>query len=608
MPGSRVRLSAMPSKPLRLTRKGLLDKVQAKSNDIVLVRRNVPRLAYVLGRAANLTENDVATPAWVVPQNTVSAILATSRRQERVVEFPVEGAPRVIEYPKNLAAIVRAGEITAGTPIQALCVKRESGLITVIHTERQELPLPEMLHALRDLLDKVGPNDRGRIFGSVPRDVGDAYAQRFADAAVAGAYEGTAAYPGILVAPRGDVFVAETTTPADVAAMQDAWAILTGGGQLSHAALLAASEGIPCVVGLSAKAIKAIQKWKGEVSVDAHRGCVYLGKLEIVDADPQVALDIVAICTHARHHVEVDVYANADSAAAISAALSAGATGVGLLRTEHMWQEHTGTVSEYLSAALGGDLAGRRRTLSALLPIARKLHAEAFEAASGRYVAVRLLDAPLAEFGARYEETNPMMGLRGCRFGILFSDFYAMQVQAIAEAHKRAKGGGEVGIMVPLVSEVGELVVLRDLVRRVWAACRAPEDALKFGVMVETPRACVVSAEIAPWCDFIAYGTNDLTQFTFGLSRDDVVYLPNYVQLGVLEKNPFVTIDERGVGRLMFMSSAMARTANPEIRLGACGGHAGDPESIRFMREYMHLDYVSCTRAAIPGAYLALAQ
>jgi pyruvate,orthophosphate dikinase len=421
--------------------------------------------------------------------------------------------------------------------------------------------------------------------------------------------EGIPAHPGLVMATGAEAFVNLTTTPEDVAEMKDAKVILTGGGLVSHAALYASSAGIPCVVGFTDQDITAIQgllmSGKG-VSVDAYEGKVYKGILSIVEAPDDQKEAMKTVLTYASDLAPIDVLANADTPEAIQAAFDAGATGVGLLRTEHSYQEETASLSNYLKASLEGKTKLARKILTHLLSVTTDYFQAVFNTVGAAYTCIRLLDAPLNEFGTEYKESNPMMGLRGCRFGILFPDFYVMQVQAIATAYREEESGGEVGIMIPMVSEVGEVVVLWDLIMRVWQATGADVDALKIGAMIETPRACMISGELAQLCDFLSYGTNDLTQFAWGISRDDATYLPQYVDLGVLEADPFKTLDQRGVCRLLYFSAEMAARMNPEIQLGVCGNHAGDPLMVKQLEAMFH--YVSCPVGAIPGVLLALAK
>lgn len=595
-------------RPLKLLGKTLLAKINEGSDDVILFEENSSIKTFQLRCATLIMAEEVGETIYKMPKDTVSILQTNTRKKDGTIETSVlrrrlnEIKSVAVPMSKKMLELLTQLERQVGYPLKVVFAKRKNGNLSLVHREKLELPLAAQLNVYKELLGFVSRKDRLKILRKLPLDLGNLQTHFFTKPPKK-AIKGIAAYPGILVVQKGEWFAAETTSPADVAAMHTVKVIFTGGGLLSHAALLASSEGIPCIVGLSSTNIEIINSSDGPISVDAYAGKVYLQPLEIEVQHANLHEHAAQVFEYAREFAEMDVYANADSADAIQSALRAGASGIGLYRTEHMWQEHTNLLSAYLAAALANDLHKRREVLSTALQVARGLLTSAFEALGPAYIAIRLLDAPLNEFGANYTENNPMMGLRGCRFGILFSDFYAMQVQAIAEAY-RAKGSAEVGIMVPLVSEVGEVIVLHDLIRRVWRACRMPEEILKFGVMIETPRACLISGEIAPYCDFLSYGTNDLTQFTFAFSRDDAGFLPNYVQLGVLEHNPFESLDARGVGRLIYLSAKMARAGNPDVILGLCGNHAGDPASVQLVQSF-GFDYVSCTKANIAKAILS---
>ncbi len=337
------------------------------------------------------------------------------------------------------------------------------------------------------------------------------------------------------------------------------------------------------------------------------------------------------------------VRANADTPQDAERARDAGAVGIGLCRTEHMFFAKD-RLPQVRSMILASTLADRERALAALLPMQQADFEELFRAMAGLPVTIRLIDPPLHEFlpnelAARDEldrarthdpqsvprlqevlarvqqlsESNPMMGLRGCRLGIIHPEILVMQIKAILQAALRVKAEGMVvlpEIMVPLIACVEEVRHLRKLIENTAAVVFRREGrriTYRVGTMIELPRAAVCAGEIAQEVDFISFGTNDLTQMTFGFSRDDShKYLDPYLELGILKQNPFLTIDREGVGSLLQMAIFKATTANPKIKLGVCGEHGGDPASIAFFEE-IGIDYVSCSPARIPIAQLSAA-
>ena len=472
---------------------------------------------------------------------------------------------------KKLLSLISSLEEREACPLRIVFGKRTNGKLYLIHSEPMDLSPQARLIVTHDLIGRVKDDRKRELLATMPADPTTIALKKFKAIGVAAIVKGTPVFPGLYVGTE-NVFAQITTTPAHVSQMQQASIIVTGGGTLSHAAIIAASEGIPCIVGVTESDIDLIQSRieNGQpLSFDAQRGLIYEGELEVEDQSAVYLKIIGEILFHARDYMAGDVLANADTPEAISAALDAGASGVGLLRTEHSYKESTVLVTSYLLAALKNDLDKRRQLLSELLDITCKMFCKVFEAAGDKYVCIRLLDAPLNEFNPSLDaEHNPMMGLRGCRFGIMYHDFYAMQVQAIVEAYRQT-GTGEVGIMVPLVSDTGEIIILRDYIHRVWSACGGDLSTLKFGTMIETPRACMISGELAQFCDFLSFGTNDLTQFTYAMSRDDSHYLQPYSDLGALDCNPFLTLDARGVGRMIHFSVEQAKKMNPKIRIGA---------------------------------------
>jgi pyruvate,orthophosphate dikinase len=332
------------------------------------------------------------------------------------------------------------------------------------------------------------------------------------------------------------------------------------------------------------------------------------------------------------------VYANADTAEDARRAVENGAGGIGLCRTEHMFFD-IDRIPLFRKMILAREAVGRSAALAELLPLQRRDFMGLFRVMDGRPVTIRLLDPPLNEFlpkgirsqtrmsramgisveaiQARVEalsENNPMMGHRGCRLAVTYPEIYQMQVRAIVEAACIVKKEGvkvQPEIMVPLVSTPRELSLLRGLIEELVHGVMAEmneEFPIRIGTMVETPRAAMVSRAIALHADFYSFGTNDLTQMAYGFSRDDAgVFLPIYLEKHILDEDPFVALDEEGTGRLVRIAVQEGREGNPEIKLGICGEHGGEPASVKFFHR-VGLDYVSCSPFRIPVARLAAGQ
>ena len=447
------------------------------------------------------------------------------------------------------------------------------------------------------------------------------------------------------------ILVRKATNPDDVHGMVQATGILTAlGGMTSHAAVVARGFGKPAVTGC--KAIEIDPK-AGEVSVDGKTfkagdtitiegssGRVVEGEVPLIDAE--LSEDFEHILAWADELRDLNVRANADTPADAKKALEFGAEGIGLCRTEHMFMQD-GRLELMQAMILSEDEDAAKEALGNLEPLQRGDFEEIFEAMDGLPVTVRLLDPPLHEFlpdsrelGERLagfedqrseeaselrrqlrvieslEEANPMLGLRGCRLGLTRPEIYRMQVKAIVEAAKTVTEKGltpVVEIMIPLVGFGRELEVTREEVEATVREVLGEENPVQIGTMIELPRACMTAGEIAERADFFSFGTNDLTQTTCGLSRDDAEggFLATYLEKGILEKNPFETLDRDGVGRLVSLACERGREANPGLKIGICGEHGGDPESIEFFHE-AGMDYVSCSPYRVPIARLAAAQ
>ena len=430
------------------------------------------------------------------------------------------------------------------------------------------------------------------------------------------------------------ILVRWETTPDDIHGLIEAQGVLTAhGGMTSHAAVVARGMGKPCVAGCKGLSIDARAKTitlgertlpEGDViTIDGGTGRVIVGEVALVP--PQINEDFETILTWADALRRLKVRANADTPEDAAKARELGAQGIGLCRTEHMFMtsERLPVVQEMI---LARDEGARRAALERLLPMQQADFEGIFAAMAGLPVTIRLLDPPLHEFlpsleeatddamRARIrqlEEANPMLGSRGCRLGLMHPEIYEMQVRAIVRAaiavRSRSGDAPLVEIMHPLVGFAEELRRLRDLT--VSVAAEEGELDYLVGTMIELPRACIRADEIAEHADFFSFGTNDLTQTALGFSRDDAEgkFLTRYLEDGVLQQNPFETLDQSGVGELMRIAVERGRGVRDELKLGICGEHGGEPRSVGFCHE-LGLDYVSCSPYRVPLARLAAAQ
>ncbi|TAK25404.1 MAG: pyruvate, phosphate dikinase [Chloroflexota bacterium] len=457
------------------------------------------------------------------------------------------------------------------------------------------------------------------------------------------------------MAKAGDrvVLVRQETNPDDVHGMIVSQGILTArGGATSHAAVVARQIGKPCVAGCEALRVDAANRCftidgvtvheGDEIAINGTTGEVILGAVPLIE--PTMSDDLKKLLGWADELRRLKVWANADYPRDAEKAREYGAQGIGLCRTEHMFfeEERLPIVRRMILAEKDEE---RERALAELLPIQRNDFRGIFKAMDGHPVVIRLIDPPLHEFLPHYDdllvdvteakakghpdhekeallatvgsmrEANPMLGLRGCRLGILYPGIVRMQVRAILEAAADVSAEGVVvhpEIMIPLISHVNELKVTRDelegVARQVQAE-RGRKLEYKFGTMIEVPRAALTADEIAEHAEFFSFGTNDLTQTTFAISRDDAEgkFLLQYVERGILPVNPFQSIDRKGVGKLMRMAVESGRATRADLEVGICGEHGGDPSSVEFCHE-IGLDYVSCSPFRVPVARLAAAQ
>jgi len=443
------------------------------------------------------------------------------------------------------------------------------------------------------------------------------------------------------------ILVRQETSPEDLRGMSVAKGILTArGGMTSHAAVVARGMGKCCVSGAGAVHVDAKARTMsiGEqtyaegdwISLNGSTGEVFAGRLATRDAE--LSGDFGALMALADRYKRLEVRANADTPEEAAVARKFGATGIGLARTEHMFFEGDRIVA-VREMILADDEAGRRRALAKLLPIQRTDFEGLFREMSGLPVTIRLLDPPLHEFVPHDEagqremaqdmrvslgkirmrveelhEFNPMMGHRGCRLGISYPEITEMQARAVFEAALNAKAQGidvRCEIMVPLVGTVREFNAQAAVIRATAAQVFAERgESLRYllGTMIETPRAALVAESIGKQAEFFSFGTNDLTQMTLGFSRDDAgKFLPDYLKRGIYEHDPFRTIDQKGVGLLVEMAVQKGRSVRPDIEVGVCGEHGGDPASVAFFHR-AGLDYVSCSPFRVPIARLAAAQ
>ncbi|NOZ63668.1 MAG: pyruvate, phosphate dikinase [Caldiserica bacterium] len=500
----------------------------------------------------------------------------------------------------------------------------------------QPIQLDELLHPM---IDPAAEAKAKKLATGLPAGPGGAHGQIVftADEAERWAKEG-----------KKVILVRNETSPEDVHGMHAAEAILTAtGGMTSHAALVARGWGKCCIVGAGALQIDAATKTmrvdgkvlkEGDwITLNGTKGVVYEGKLGLIPADPEKNEIYKHLMRWADSIRKIGVRTNADNPQDATTARRFGAEGIGLCRTEHMFFGHD-RITAMREMILADTEEGRKKALEKLLPYQKKDFMGIFEAMAGLPVTIRTLDPPLHEFlphdeksqkevaqklGISAEEVkakvnalhemNPMLGHRGCRLGITYPEITAMQAQAIIEAAcELAKKGIEVypEIMIPLVGTKAELENQKKVVDEVAKEVMAKygvEVKYAVGTMIEIPRAALTADEIAEHAEFFSFGTNDLTQLTYGFSRDDVgKFLPEYIDKGILPKDPFQTIDVNGVGKLVEIGIKNGRSKKKDLKVGICGEHGGDPESVKFCHR-VGMNYVSCSPYRVPIARLAAA-
>ncbi|MGH6988961.1 MAG: pyruvate, phosphate dikinase, partial [Stellaceae bacterium] len=564
-------------------------------------------------------------PAVFAELQEVRETLEAHYRDMQDIEFTVQ-------QKKLYMLQTRTGKRTAQAALKIAVDCAEGGLIS--HNEAvariDPASLDQLLHprldpkAKREVLAKGLPASPGAASGKVVFSADEA--------------EARAAYGEAVILVRIE------TSPEDINGMHAAKGTLTTrGGMTSHAAVVARGMGKPCVAGAGDLRVdyqegtvtvhgKVVRG--GEVlTIDGSTGEVMLGEVSTIQ--PELSGDFAILMGWADKVRRMRVRANADTPGDAETARRFGAEGIGLCRTEHMFFEGNRIVA-VREMIMAEDVEGRRRALQKLLPMQRQDFIGIYEAMGDLPVTIRLLDPPLHEFlprteaemrelaaatgrdiaairhrAAQLHEANPMLGHRGCRLAITSPEIYEMQVRAIFEAAAHLGPQITPEIMIPLVATRKELDIIKALIDRVASEVVA-ETGVKVsylvGTMIELPRAALRAGEIAESAEFFSFGTNDLTQTCLGLSRDDAgSFLGAYEKAGILEHDPFVTIDRDGVGELVEIAVQRGRETRADLKLGICGEHGGDPASIHFC-EGVGLDYVSCSPYRVPIARLAAAQ
>ena len=540
-----------------------------------------------------------------------------------------------VEKGKLWMLQTRGGKRTTKAALKIATDMVAEGLIDKKEAIRRIDPakLDQLLHPTLDL-----DAERDLLGHGLPASPGAATGKIVFSAAAAEAWAGR---------DEKVILVRKETSPEDIGGMHVSEGILTTrGGMTSHAAVVARGMGIPCVSGAGdlrvdadAKILVAMGEELSEgdvITVDGSSGDVMVGAVPMIQ--PELTGDFATLMEWADEVRTMGVRANAETPTDAKTALKFGAEGIGLSRTEHMFFDPS-RIIHMREMILATDEDQRRQALDKLLPYQRQDFTELFTIMDGLPITIRLLDPPLNEFLphteedmaevakaagtsmatiqnrlAELEESNPMLGHRGCRLGISYPEIYEMQARAIFEAVVEVVKAGksaEPEIMIPLVSVPAEVDILKEMIDRVAAEVGdAAGMELKYmtGTMIELPRAALMAGEIAEGAEFFSFGTNDLTQTTYGFSRDDAGrFLETYHSQGILPEDPFVSIDQSGVGELVRIGAERGRMVRPDLKMGICGEHGGDPASVFFCQE-VGLNYVSCSPYRVPIARLAAAQ
>jgi len=605
--------------------------INAQGEDVVAGIRT-PQQITIAGKKANhstLPSMEESMPQTFAELSAIRNQLERHYRDVQDIEFTVQSG-------KLYMLQTRSGKRTTQAALKIAVDMAREGLITEAEAIQRIEPksLDQILHptldpkAPRTLLSRGLPASPGAASGKIVFS---------ADKAEDLANKGEAV-----------MLVRIETSPEDIHGMHAAKGILTTrGGMTSHAAVVARGMGRPCVAGAGeiridyaagTLTVGGKQLKEGDtLTIDGGTGEIFQGSVPTIE--PELSGDFGTLMGWADKMRTMKVRTNAETPLDARTAVTFGAEGIGLCRTEHMFFDADRIIA-VREMIMADDEKGRRAALAKILPMQRSDFAELFKIMKGLPVTIRLLDPPLHEFlphtdvemqevakasgkdlafvrarGAALHESNPMLGHRGCRLGVTYPEIYEMQARAIFEAVAEVKAATgetiEPEVMIPLVATRKELDLLKAVIDRV---AKEVEEAkgVKFtylvGTMIELPRAALQAGKIAESAEFFSFGTNDLTQTTFGLSRDDAgSFLQSYIKQGILEEDPFVSLDQEGVGELVQIAAERGRKTRPDIKLGICGEHGGDPSSIAFCQS-VGLTYVSCSPYRVPIARLAAAQ
>ena len=604
--------------------------INAQGEDVVAGIRTPQPLteAEKVEQGSDLPSMETEMPPLYGDLLTVREKLETHYKDMQDMEFTVQKS-------KLWMLQTRSGKRTAKASLKIACEMVAEGLLNkeeaILRVDAQQLD--QLLHptldpnAERDIIGRGLPSSPGAASGKIVFSADEAESW---------------------VAKGEKVILVRTeTSPEDISGMHVSEGILTTrGGMTSHAAVVARGMGKPCVSGAGDlrvdydnKQLMALGKALGEgttVTIDGSNGEIMLGVVATIE--PELTGDFGQLMEWVDEARVLGIRANAETPVDAATARQFGAEGIGLSRTEHMFFDPARIV-HMRQMILATDEAARRKALDKLLPYQREDFLQLFKIMADLPVTIRLLDPPLNEFlphsleemedvakaaGAdvaavrarklELDEANPMLGHRGCRLGITYPEIYEMQARAIFEATAAIVKGGktvEPEIMIPLIVDKPEFDMLKDVIDRVAKEVEVAEGlTLNYlvGTMIELPRACLKADNIAETAEFFSFGTNDLTQTTFGFSRDDAApFLEVYQSKGVMPQDPFMTIDPEGVGELVKIGCERGRGVRPDIKLGICGEHGGDPASVRFCHD-LGLNYVSCSPYRVPIARLAAAQ
>jgi len=605
--------------------------VNAQGEDVVAGIRT-PQHLTVQGKVAQ--NSDAPAMEETMPEvfqqlDAVRAKLESHYRDMQDIEFTVQRGKLFMLQTRNGKRTAKAALKIAVDMVRDGVIDKKEAVARIVPSSLDQLLHPTLdPKAVRKVIAKGLPASPGAASGKIVFTADDAEKQAYAGEKV--------------------ILVRRETSPEDIHGMHAAQGILTStGGMTSHAAVVARGMGRPCVAGagdVRIDAAKGTLSVRGtvvnageQITLDGTTGEIMLGVVPTVQ--PELSGDFAELMTWADELRTMRVRTNAETPMDAAQARKFGAEGIGLCRTEHMFFED-GRLVAMRQMILSDDEKSRRAALAKIEPMQRQDFIDLFEIMAGLPVTIRLLDPPLHEFlpkthaemeqvatdlgvavtevdarAHKLHEFNPMLGHRGVRLGISYPEIYEMQARAIFEAvvEVQKKHGVTVipEVMIPLVATRKEFDLMKVVIDQVAAEVgQLSGQKLEYlvGTMIELPRAALRAADIAESAEFFSFGTNDLTQTTFGLSRDDSAsFLEKYQQRGILEHDPFATLDIEGVGELIEIACTRGRKTRPDIKLGICGEHGGDPASVFFCHK-VGLDYVSCSPYRVPIARLAAAQ